>query len=118
MLLQIKGWSEWYSKRKGYTMRGNYGLLDLLLRGVNATAKYIADERREARGERQQNNEYLGDISGTRGLEFAELLRRDMENEKAMREQTENQQREKYNFSDRNAGMDDLYSIDSDKDNR
>ncbi len=93
--------------RRGYG-RG-YGLFDLLFDGVNAAARYIADERREARGEAQQNTEYLGDISGSGGLEFAELLRADMEREKEMRESTERQQREKYNFSDRSAAMDDLF---------
>ena len=93
--------------RRGYG-RG-YGLLDLLFDGINAAGRYIADERREARGEAQRNTEYLGDISGSRGLEFAELLRADMEREKEMRESTEKQQREKYNFNDRSAAMDDIF---------
>lgn len=93
--------------RRGYG-RG-YGLFDLLFDGINAAGRYFADERREARGEAQQNTEYLGDISGSRGLDFAELLRADMEREKEMRESTERQQREKYNFSDRSAAMDDLF---------
>ena len=91
-------------------MRRGYGLLDLLFDGITAAADYIEDEQREKRGERQRNNVYLGDISGNRSLEFAELLRADMETEKAMRENTERQQREKYNFNDRNAGMDDLFA--------
>ena len=93
--------------RRGYG-RG-YGLFDLLFDGINAAGRYIADERREARGEAQRNTEYIGDISGSRGLDFAELLRADMELEKEMRESTERQQREKYNFSDRSAAMDDLF---------
>ena len=91
-------------------MRRGYGLLDLLFDGISAAADYIEDEQREKRGERQRNNVYLGDISGNRSLDFAELLRADMETEKAMRENTERQQREKYNFSDRNTGMDDLFA--------
>lgn len=94
--------------RRGYG-RG-YGLFDLLFDGINAAGRYIADERREARGEAQRNTEYIGDISGSRGLDFAELLRADMEREKEMRESTERQQREKYNFSDRSAAMDDLFA--------
>ena len=70
--------------RRGYG-RG-YGLFDLLFDGINAAGRYIADERREARGEAQRNTEYVGDISGSRGLDFAELLRADMEREKEMRE--------------------------------
>ncbi len=84
-------------------------MFDLLFDGINAAGRYIADERREARGEAQRNTEYVGDISGSRGLDFAELLRADMEREKQMREATENEQREKYNFSDRSAAMDDLF---------
>jgi hypothetical protein len=94
---------------RGITMR-RYGLLDLLFEGAVAAADYIADERREKRGEMQRNNTYLGDISGNRTLEFAELLRTDMENEKAMRSSTEQELRDSYNFSNRNTGMDDLFS--------
>ncbi len=94
---------------RGITMR-RYGLLDLLFEGAVAAADYIADERREKRGEMQRNTVHLGDISGNRSLEFAELLRADMETEKAMRSNTEQQLRSNYNFSNRNAGMDDLFA--------
>ena len=94
---------------RGITMR-RYGLLDLLFEGAVAAADYIADERREKRGEMQRNNVYLGDISGSRSIDFAEQLRIDMEMEKAMRRSTEQQQRRNYNFSDGNRTMDDLFS--------
>ena len=101
---------------RGITMR-RYGLLDLLFEGAVAAADYIADERREKRGERQRNNVYLGDISGKRSIDFAEQLRIDMENEKAMRQSTEQQQRNNYNFSNRNAGMDDLFAASATQNN-
>ena len=90
-------------------MGRGYGFLDFLFEGIVATADYIADERREKRGEMQRNNAFLGDIRGNRTLDFAEQLRLDMENEKAMREAAEQQKRDKYNFTNRNTSMDDLY---------
>lgn len=97
--------------RKGHDiMRRGYGLFDFLIEGAFAAADYIADEQREKRGQSQRNNVYLGDLSGNRTLDFAEQLRMDMEREKAMREATEQQKRDNYNFSNRNTGMDDLFA--------
>ena len=91
-------------------MRRRYGLMELLFDGAEGIAKYIADERREKRGEMQRNNEYLGDISGGHYLDYIEVLRMEMENIKYARESVEQEQRKKYNFSNRDTCMDDLYA--------
>ena len=90
-----------------------YGLFDLLLYGAVGIARYIADERRERRGEMQRGN-WDSDTSRTHSLDYIEEMRTELENIKYARENTERQQREKYNFSNRDAGMDDLYAPPAD----
>ncbi len=85
-------------------------LIELIINAIRGLFRYAADERRESRGETMRNNQYLGDISGNRSLDYISELREDMENIKRARESMEQQQREKYVFSDNGADMDDIYS--------
>ncbi|WP_295094057.1 hypothetical protein [Ruminococcus sp.] len=85
-------------------------LIELIINAIRGLFRYAEDERRESRGETMRNNQYLGDISGNRSLDYISELREDMENIKRARESMEQQQREKYVFSDNGADMDDIYS--------
>ena len=85
-------------------------LIELIINAIRGLCRYAEDERRESRGETMRNNQYLGDISGNRSLDYISELREDMENIKRARESMEQQQREKYVFSDNGADMDDIYS--------
>lgn len=85
-------------------------LIELIVRAISGIFRYAEDERREKRGEGMRNNQYLGDISGNRSLDYITELREDMENIKRARESTEQQQREKYVFRDNGADMDDIFA--------
>lgn len=84
--------------------------IELIFRAIYGLFRYAADERREKRGKAMNNNQYLGDISGNHSLDYFDELREDMENIKRARESMEQQQREKYVFSDSKADMDDIFS--------
>ena len=85
-------------------------LLELIVSAIHGFVRYAADERREKRGEPMRNDQYYGSISGNRSLDYITELREDMEEIKRARESMEQQQREKYVFSDSRDDMDDIYS--------
>lgn len=85
-------------------------LLELIVSAIHGFVRYAADERREKRGEPMRNDQYYGSISGNHSLDYITELREDMEEIKRARESMEQQQREKYVFSDSRADMDDIYS--------
>jgi hypothetical protein len=84
--------------------------IELIFKAIYGLFRYADDERREKRGEAMNNNQYLGDLSGNHSLDYITELREDMESIKRARENMEQQQREKYVFSDNGANMDDIYS--------
>lgn len=90
--------------------RMEFRLIELIIRAISGLFRYAEDERREKRGEPMRNNQNYGSISGNRSLDYITELREDMESIKRARENMEQQQREKYVFSDSRADMDDIYS--------
>ena len=82
--------------------------------GIIKLIMYFADARREERGEPSRHREYMGRINQNKSMDFVEEWRSELEEIKYMRENTEQNQRNNYNFSDRNAGMDDIYSMNKD----
>jgi len=93
-------------------------LLLAIIGGIIKFIQYFQDEKREERGEPSQNREFMGSISDNHSMDFVEQWRSELENIKNMRENTEQEQRDKYNFSNRNANMDDLYSINKNNNDR
>ena len=90
--------------------RMEFRLIQLIIRAISGLFRYAEDERREKRGEPMRNDKYYGSLSGNRSLDYITELREDMEEIKRARESMEQQQREKYVFSDSRADMDDIYS--------
>lgn len=86
-----------------------FRLIEIIIKLIGGIFSYAEDERRELHGESMMNDQYLGDISGNRSLDYINELRADMENIKRSRERLE-QQRDKYVFHDNGADMDDIYS--------
>ena len=82
--------------------------------GIIKLIMYFADARREERGEPSKHREYMGRINQNKSMDFVEEWRSELEEIKYMRENTEQNQRNNYNFSDRNADMDDIYSMNKD----
>ena len=82
--------------------------------GIIKLIMYFADARREERGEPSRHREYMGRINQNKSMDFVEEWRSELEEIKYMRENTEQNQRNNYNFSDRNADMDDIYSMNKD----
>lgn len=79
--------------------------------GIIKLIMYFADERREERGEPSKHREYMGRINQNKSMDFVEEWRSELEDIKNMRENDEHEQRNNYNFSNRNADMDDIYSM-------
>ena len=90
--------------------RMEFRLIQLIIRAISGLFRYAEDERREKRGEPMRNDKYYGSLSDNRSLDYITELREDMESIKRARESMEQQQREKYVFSDSRADMDDIYS--------
>lgn len=87
-----------------------FRLIEIIIKLIDGIFRYAEDERREMHGESMMNDQYLGDISGNRSLDYINELRADMENIKRSRERMEQQQRDKYVFHDNGVDMDDIYS--------